>query len=522
EFETEYIVTYESQANGETLVNYDISIINSKADVIATKYSLAIKKVEVYDVLAKDKRGDIKVQTDTKDDTTTITVELDDQAIGINKKNNFSIEYKTKNITTKVGEVWNVNIPQVQNIESTNKYDVSLILPTSLGPKIYVSPTPSAEKNDNFKYYLEFHKKDLLNTGISASFGSYQVMNFQLKYQLKNDTVFTQIQEIALPADKSDQQKVYFKSIDPAPIRVREDRDGNILASFQIPSKDTLEVKVTGSARILGRQIAPSFGSKINKLPGDLVSKYTKTQKYWETNSEEIETISNSLLSKDASVSVNAGKAYEYVINTLDYDFNLAKLSSVERKGAINSLKTPAESACMEFTDLFVAITRAMGIPARELNGYAFSSAESLTPISINLTSGDLLHSWAEFYDPEYGWVAVDPTWGATSGMDYFTKLDTNHFAFVTKGINSEYPLPAGLYRLNDTDKMVEIDFSQDQTVYDPVGTSSFDQAKAFAKPQKVSMVQLGGVVIACIVFFGLGYLLIGRRVLRKSKSNSH
>src|SRR3989344_955019 len=115
----------------------------------------------------------------------------------------------------------------------------------------------------------------------------------------------------------------------------------------------------------------------------------------------------------------------------------------------------------MEFTDSFIAIARAMGIPAREINGYAITTTESLKPISVTLKSGDLLHAWPEFYDPKLGWIQIDPTWGDTSNTDYFTKLDTNHFAFVIKGDKSDYPLPAGTYRTSNLEKLVEVGFSQ-------------------------------------------------------------
>lgn len=108
-----------------------------------------------------------------------------------------------------------------------------------------------------------------------------------------------------------------------------------------------------------------------------------------------------------------------------------------------------------------------MGIPARELNGYAITNEENLRPLSINLAKGDLLHSWPEFYDPTLGWIQVDPTWGNTSGIDYFTKLDTSHFAFVIKGINSEYPVPAGAYRTDQEKDLIEVEFSQAENEID-------------------------------------------------------
>jgi hypothetical protein len=100
----------------------------------------------------------------------------------------------------------------------------------------------------------------------------------------------------------------------------------------------------------------------------------------------------------------------------------------------------------MEFTDLFIALARASGIPAREVNGYAFSENPKVQPLSL---VADVLHSWPEYWDEEKGvWVPIDPTWAdTTGGKDYFNTFDLNHVAFVIHGANDQYPLPAGSYK---------------------------------------------------------------------------
>lgn len=43
----------------------------------------------------------------------------------------------------------------------------------------------------------------------------------------------------------------------------------------------------------------------------------------------------------------------------------------------------------------------------------------------------------------------IDPTWeNTTEGIDYFNTFDFDHFAFVIKGSDSEYPIPAGGYKI--------------------------------------------------------------------------
>ena len=75
----------------------------------------------------------------------------------------------------------------------------------------------------------------------------------------------------------------------------------------------------------------------------------------------------------------------------------------------------------MEFTDLFIAIAREKGIYSREIQGYGFLWIQKLQPLSL---SSDILHAWPEYFDLKTeNWVAVDPTWENTSGIDYFLFL---------------------------------------------------------------------------------------------------
>ena len=55
----------------------------------------------------------------------------------------------------------------------------------------------------------------------------------------------------------------------------------------------------------------------------------------------------------------------------------------------------------------------------------------------------------------------VDPTWGSTTGgVDYFNTLDFDHFAFVIKGKDSSYPVPAGGYKLSQDQNLIDVNVS--------------------------------------------------------------
>src|SRR3990172_2415372 len=456
-----YDIRYDVQDSGETLVSQNTTITSLKNDVVPTTYSFKTKYLDIYDIVAQTngKKTEARKEMPGKH-ATVITVPFSTYSIGEGKQNVVSMTYKTKGVASRMGDVWNIYIQGIDTPETTTVYNIVLSIPASMGPKIFVSPAPVTEKFENGKNTYYFTKESFSSKGVTAAFGKYQSLNFRIKYQLENNRILGRVYEVALPPDIQNIQQVRYASIDPKPRKIRLDKDGNALALFWVGPKKRLEITLTGSAKILGRQINPEFGGKLADLPKDLIREYTKKQKYWETDNDEIKNFASSLFDPELNVSQNAKRVYDYITSNLTYDQAAANQSLVTRKGAVAALTQRGSFTCMEFTDLFVAAARAMGIPAREINGYAFTNDNVEKPISISLKGGDTLHAWAEFYDPFYGWVQIDPTWGTTSGTDYFTKLDTNHFAFVIKGKSSEYPYPAGAYSFSDNEKLVDVDFS--------------------------------------------------------------
>jgi transglutaminase-like putative cysteine protease len=462
QFATSYDVTYDIDQTGETSITQKISITNLQNDVIATSYTLSINNMDIYDITGNDAEGKLEISNQSHGATTTLNTKFNEQIIGEGRTLDWELKYKSKDIATKVGEVWNIHIPKIDTPDSVEKYDVALAIPENFGPKVYISPQPVLEETELGTTKLIYNKEILQGKGISASFGENQILNFQLSYKLKNDSILSSIQEIALPPDIQGVQQVYYLNIEPKPMELYEDDDGNTLARYKVSPKTELNIELSGTAKISGRQIKPEFGGNMEKLPKNIVKTYTKEEPYWEVRSDEIGLIAEELVDSDLTTSQNAKKVYDYITTNLDYNFEITQKTTIERQGALKALTNLEPWACMEFTDLFIAITRSMGIPSRELNGYAFTQESNLTPLSISLRGGDLLHSWAEFYDPNFGWVQVDPTWGNTSKSDYFTKLDTSHFVFVIKGLNSEYPFPAGTYKIDGNEKQVEVAVAQE------------------------------------------------------------
>jgi hypothetical protein len=109
---------------------------------------------------------------------------------------------------------------------------------------------------------------------------------------------------------------------------------------------------------------------------------------------------------------------------------------------------------------LFIAIARAAGIPAREINGYAYTENPEIQPLSL---VSDVLHSWPQYWSEDrHAWISVDPTWESTSGINFFDHLDLRHIAFVIHGTDDSLPLAPGLYKVGDNpQKDVFVSFGQ-------------------------------------------------------------
>ena len=463
QFTIDYNVSYIASEGGVVNVDQKATITNLLNDTIPTNYTFTAKSMKIYDVLAITNGKTSEVQLEEKDGDTLISVNISNYAIGQGRQNEIELIYKSKNIATHTGKIWNIYIPKIQIPETTSKYDVTLTIPASFGAKIYLSPIPDKEKNVEETTIYSFNKSNFRSTGIVAAFGEYQPINFKLKYQLKNSFFLPLFKKIALPPDIKGVQEVNYQGVNPKPFKISVDSDGNVMATYILSPLGKLEVEVIGTAKLFGKQINIKQGKGLTEIPKDLKKRYIKAENYWEVNSQYVQKLASQLKDDKINVIENAQNIYNFITSNLTYNYTASENGLVERKGAEAVLTQKGSWTCMEFTDLFIATARAMGIPAREINGYAFVENETNKPLSISFKGGDLLHSWAEFYDPYYGWIQIDPTWGTTSGIDYFTKLDTGHITFVIKGINSSYPFSAGTYRFSDNkdEKLIDVAFSQ-------------------------------------------------------------
>ena len=148
----------------------------------------------------------------------------------------------------------------------------------------------------------------------------------------------------------------------------------------------------------------PPFGSVILNIEAKLlfafhpvsisedISNYLVPGKNIQSDEPEIQKVAQILKADNEMQTVE--KVFDYVSRNIEYSGYLS-----QSHGALYALKQ-RKGDCTEFMDLFIALCRADGIPARGLGGYYIKESGTLKPNEY--------HNWAEFYY-DGAWYTADP-----------------------------------------------------------------------------------------------------------------
>lgn len=461
EFTTSYDVVYDVGLDGVTTVTEKVNLRNLTSEYYASEFKLIIGATQISDVKASDGGGSMEVTREQSGTSTTLSVKFNQQVVGKDKTLPWTLQFKSKDFAEKSGKVWEVRAPKVSS-DNLESYNLTISVPLQFGEPTLISPTPKTQTTQGGKMFLTFDKSQLQQSGVSASFGTFQLFDFDLSYHLDNNNLVPVLTSIAIPPDSA-YQDIILQRIDPKPINVTVDDDGNYLAWYRLKRGEKVDIRVVGSAKLY-----TTSKVKNPSLPDALRQKYTQADKYWDKDHPQIQGLLTEILGdtppQDSNRKVEL--IYHHVVNSLKYDSSRLK-GDIERLGAVTALNNPDQAVCMEFTDLFISLARAAGIPARELDGFAYTANPALRPLSL---TKDILHAWPEYWDGEKGWVMVDPTWeNTTGGVDYFNKLDLNHFVFAVKGSSSQQPVPAGSYKYTGKDSQdVKVTLSENDFLGKP------------------------------------------------------
>jgi hypothetical protein len=165
-------------------------------------------------------------------------------------------------------------------------------------------------------------------------------------------------------------------------------------------------------------------------------------------NDENIVELARDISSQSSDILDISWNTYEWIIENIRYQQVAGELD------ATTTLRN-GEGGSAELANLYVALMRANGIPARRISGWGYHFKEG-----ENVLISSFSHGWAEFNVPGFGWVQVDPTWGKSHKVDNYAKTDPYHVA-LTIGAGVHY-LWRGPFTVPYGDTTIDTDYSID------------------------------------------------------------
>jgi transglutaminase-like putative cysteine protease len=211
------------------------------------------------------------------------------------------------------------------------------------------------------------------------------------------------------PRSDGQQRCLHFalSTMPAARVMVYQDHDGNIVHHFNVPGRHS---QLTLTAQALVESPAPADVPQT--LPAESWSKLdlmTASGAFWDlvTPSQFAET-TGALFEFARSIGMARGadplstlrELMAIMYSQFEYSPQSTRVDS-----RIDEALRARRGVCQDFSHIFIAMARHLGIPTRYVSGYLFSDESAHDRSNEGAT-----HAWAEALMPELGWVGFDPT----------------------------------------------------------------------------------------------------------------
>ncbi len=195
---------------------------------------------------------------------------------------------------------------------------------------------------------------------------------------------------IALPVTHRGQD-VKIEKIHPKPLEIIHDSvNGNEIVFWrETELENKKRILFYYDFRVLPRKVETKIDpQKItpHQKESEEYKRYIKSEP-WIEITPEIKEKALEIVGKEINPYLQAKKIFDWVIENMHYE-----CPNIGERGAKNSFKK-LKGDCGEFSVVFTALCRTVGIPARTVTCVWFTG------------SG---HQWAEILLPPYGWIPVD------------------------------------------------------------------------------------------------------------------
>ncbi len=201
--------------------------------------------------------------------------------------------------------------------------------------------------------------------------------------------------EGALAVNSSSQKVLHIETEPVMDVTVSD--EGDIRVSYTGPLDGNRVLRARAVAEI-------EYNPKITRDSG-FDRKPVNFTDYTEPN-EEITALAEQLAVND-SILMTMLNLVNWTHKNIGYD-----ISYFENPQTAREVFSSRKGVCVEYSHIIISLAGSLGIRTRYVSGYVYSG--EWQP-----------HSWVEFYLPDYGWVAADPTFAQIGS------LDNTHFSLA-------------------------------------------------------------------------------------------
>lgn len=211
----------------------------------------------------------------------------------------------------------------------------------------------------------------------------------------------------------------------------------------------------------------------------DEIRKYLLPTESIDSDDENVIAKAYEIVGEEFDLFIAVSKIGQWVNENIEYSLTSR---NVEASLPASEVLEEKNGVCDELTNLFIAMLRSLGVPARFVSGVAYTNVDY---VEDNWGG----HGWAEVYFPGFGWVPFDVTYGQYGFVDAThvvlnvgldSKSENNNFKWLHTGtdvkVGSLDVKAKGITQKdNIDDRMVDLEITP---IVDNVGFESYQVLK--------------------------------------------
>lgn len=207
-----------------------------------------------------------------------------------------------------------------------------------------------------------------------------------------------------VPIKDKNQKILFFKSVPNAQIN-----ENALSFNFENPEAGKKNFMYNAYVKTYSTQsrIKEKIPFPLKEIP-DQYKAYLKSGEIIDSDNKEIIKLSSTLVEGDDDLYSAVDKLASWTKSNINYNLSTLTVQVSQKASWVLENK---QGVCDEMTSLFIALLRAVGIPAKFISGISYTN-------SPEFIEGWGPHGWAEVYFPGIGFVPFDVTYGEFGYVD--------------------------------------------------------------------------------------------------------